>query len=68
MDRIFGTKTFLMEIYWRHRAYAIYERRTNLGQTCPDSVTVESIGDGQAFLGKHYSNVSDAIYAIEQSD
>ncbi len=64
MDRVFGTKTFVMEIYWQQRAFAIYERRTSDGSNIPNTVSVESLDGSAKFFGKHFIDISEAIRSV----
>lgn len=65
MDSDIGTKTFLMEIYWKKHAFAIYQRRNSLGQGIPNTVTIVSLDGCREFLGLHFVNVSAATHSIE---
>ncbi len=67
MDSDIGTKTFLMEIYWQKRAFAIYQRRNSSGRSIPYSVTVISLDGCTEFIGRHFADVSDAIRSIERT-
>ncbi|MEL4241586.1 hypothetical protein [Shewanella xiamenensis] len=67
MDSDKGTKTFLMEIYWRQRAFAIYQRRNSSGRSIPNSVTITSLDGSNEFIGQHFADVSDAIRSIERA-
>ena len=67
MDSDIGTKTFLMEIYWQQRAYAIYQRRNRSGHRIPNSVTVTPLDGSCEFISRHFADVSDAILSIEKS-
>ncbi len=62
-----------MEIYCQQQAYALYQGQAYAlyqGRTCqciyvPYSVNVECLDVSGYFAGKHFSDIADAIYAIE---
>ncbi|PZP30303.1 MAG: hypothetical protein DI594_15690 [Shewanella oneidensis] len=65
MDSGIGIKTFVMEIYWQQRAYAIYQCRSRSGYCIPNSITIECLDGGGEFTGLRFSDISDAICVIE---
>jgi hypothetical protein len=60
-------RTFVCEIYWQGRAFAIYEDRNAQGVSIPDSVCIECLDGANDFSNLRFAEISHAITAIHFS-